>query len=122
MVMELRQGVGDWSNWYEVVNPSRRVLDYIKYTVRPTHRRYDSETFRWYVHSEYFEKLHSLMNSEKNTVIEDDPYAILHLRSSAPRAIIKAVWRELAKSLHPDHGGKAEDFIKAKAAYEKLVK
>ncbi|NJL54363.1 J domain-containing protein [bacterium] len=54
--------------------------------------------------------------------VDEDPYAVLHLRPTAPPAIIKAAWRELAKILHPDAGGDPKEFVRVKAAYDKLTK
>lgn len=50
-----------------------------------------------------------------------DPYAILGLRRDATKATIKAVFRKLAKTAHPDHGGDAEIFARLKLAYDVLV-
>jgi DnaJ-class molecular chaperone len=81
----------------------------------------------WYVHEKYVDDLRQLQREgtpiqhNTNRVISD-PYAVLHLRPTAPPAIIKAAWRELAKLLHPDHGGNPEEFQRAKEAYEILSK
>lgn len=51
-----------------------------------------------------------------------DPYEILFLHQSAPRSIIKSVWRQLLKEHHPDKGGDPVEFQKYKDAYEEVAK
>lgn len=117
--MDIRAGVGDFAGWLAVSKPTEKVLQYIRYSVPPVYRVYEDGT--WYIHSKYAGNVSGLANST-TSVTDDDPYAVLHLRPDAPPAIIKAVWRELAKSLHPDRGGDKEAFLRAKSAYDKLIK
>ena len=119
--MELIRGTGTWANWWEITAPSAKVLDYIRYSVPVNHRSYDSDTHTWRVHEKYVDPVRTLMQSSGFAPTED-PYEVLHLRPTAPQAIIKAAFRELVKELHPDHGGDAEQFKRVNDAYHKLVK
>lgn len=49
-----------------------------------------------------------------------DPYAVLHLRESAPEVVIRAAYRALALICHPDRGGDAEEMRRINLAYETL--
>lgn len=51
---------------------------------------------------------------------ERDPYEVLGLRSDAPSDVIDAAYRARAKTLHPDHGGTAEQMAELNAAYERV--
>lgn len=51
-----------------------------------------------------------------------DPYATLYLQPDAPHDIVKAVWRQIAKTHHPDKGGDNAQFLKFKDAYEEISK
>lgn len=123
--MGLTRGQGPWQDWWQVDKPDKRVLDYIRYSIPQLYRQFEPTSLCWYVHQKYVENVRSLMQSRSTantTENNDDPWALLHLRPGAPPAIIKAVWRELAKSLHPDRGGDEEQFKRVKAAYDKITK
>lgn len=53
---------------------------------------------------------------------EFDPYAVLHLKSTAPFNVVKAAYKALVKDCHPDHGGDVEEFKKISNAYENIQK
>lgn len=48
--------------------------------------------------------------------------AVLGLRSMPTDAELRAAWRSAAMRHHPDAGGRAEDFTRVRAAYERLQK
>jgi hypothetical protein len=50
----------------------------------------------------------------------NDPFALLHLLPSAPREVIDASFRALAKSCHPDRGGTDARMRELIAAHEAL--
>ena len=49
-------------------------------------------------------------------------YSVLYLLPSAPRNVVSAVWRALAKEAHPDQGGDPEAFKRYSKAYETIKK
>ena len=51
----------------------------------------------------------------------DSPYAVLGIRQDAPTLVVKAAYRALAKTAHPDAGGTAEQWKKIKEAYEQIM-
>ncbi len=51
-----------------------------------------------------------------------DPYEVLGVRPDADPEIIGAAYRALAKKLHPDAGGDADEFKEIDEAYSKIVK
>lgn len=48
------------------------------------------------------------------------PHAVLFVLESAPWEVVAAAYKALALKCHPDHGGKAEDFMRVQKAYEEL--
>lgn len=50
-----------------------------------------------------------------------DPFEVLDLETGATDSEIKEAYRAAVLRYHPDKGGATEDFIKIKAAYEKLT-
>jgi hypothetical protein len=50
-----------------------------------------------------------------------DPFAVLHLRETAPDFLIRAVYKCLSRQLHPDAGGSHEEMVKLNAAYARLA-
>ncbi len=55
------------------------------------------------------------------TNIKDSPYAVLHLQETAPRELVDAAFKTLAKLTHPDCGGDPEMFLRVKAAYDLIT-
>lgn len=49
-----------------------------------------------------------------------DPFAVLHLLPTAPRALVDAAYRTLAKSAHPDLGGSDQAMRRLSEAHEAL--
>ncbi len=58
--------------------------------------------------------------SQKKTIPQDDPFAVMHLLPSAPQSIIEAAWKALAKLHHPDMGGDEETFKRIADAYSRI--
>jgi len=113
---------GPWAGWWRVSAPNKASLQYIKYSVPKIYRNLEDQV--WFVHEKYIDGVRQLQDEQTTKItskVISDPYAVLHLRPTAPPAIIKAAWRELAKLLHPDHGGNSEEFLRAKEAYEILT-
>lgn len=88
---------------------------YFQFSVPTTHRRYESEPSpHWVVHRKYL--------SEGLIPVKQDHRATLFLTKDAPRFMIDAAWKALARVYHPDRGGDPAAFHKAKEAYEELKK
>jgi DnaJ-class molecular chaperone len=49
-----------------------------------------------------------------------DYYAIMGLTRNAPHSVVRTRYRNLAKTLHPDVGGNAQQFAELQEAYEVL--
>jgi hypothetical protein len=49
-------------------------------------------------------------------------FGVLYLTPDAPEFIVKAVWRALARKLHPDVGGDPEVFKELNNVYEEVMK
>jgi hypothetical protein len=49
-----------------------------------------------------------------------DPYAVLHLRPTAPPQLVDVAYRTLAKLSHPDRGGDQAAMTSINLAYEQL--
>lgn len=115
--MEIKEKNADW---YEVRAPHPKIVEYLRRGVPQTYRYYSADDGCWMVHTKYAQTLAKLGNVQMQSA-PMDPYAVLHLLPTAPESIIKAAWRELAKTLHPDLGGDAEQFKRAKDAYETII-
>lgn len=115
---------GMWKDWWRVTNPTDVAARHIRYSIPAQYRNYEDR--HWYIHDKYVEGVQQLLASAGPSAVAKpqapvDPYAVLHLRPTAPQAIIRAAWRELARMLHPDQGGDPEEFLRAKEAYEYLT-
>lgn len=100
-------------DFYAVYDANATMRKYFKLSIPTTHRRYESEPVpRWLVHVKYLGK--------HVPTIKQDPRATLFLTKDAPRFMIDAAWKALAKAYHPDRGGDSAAFQKVKKAYEEL--
>jgi hypothetical protein len=102
----------------------------------PSHaRRYNPESRTWTITSPYAARAVGLLLAIfPDAVIEaserrldsqpvrstDRAFATLHLLPSAPRPVIDAVYRVLARLAHPDAGGNAEAMLAFNAAYDEM--
>lgn len=50
-----------------------------------------------------------------------DPYQVLQIKRGSSKEEIKKAFFKLAKIHHPDKGGKQEDFVRIKKAYDTLM-
>lgn len=116
--MVISQGTGDWAQWWLVKDATKPVLNYIQHTVPQLYRVYAPEKLGWWVHTKYIANVRKLEDSTQVT----DPWSVLYLRKGAPMYIVDAVWKALAKRLHPDAGGDAEAFRMVKEAYDTVRK
>lgn len=57
---------------------------------------------------------------ERSIATLDQDYAQLGLLPIAKPKIVRLVYRELAKEIHPDHGGSHEAMLALNASYERL--
>lgn len=53
---------------------------------------------------------------------ETSPYNEMYLIDGTPLDIVTVVWRHLAKTHHPDHGGDANEFMRFARAYKEIKK
>lgn len=134
---------------YQIVDPSREVVDYIRRFVPGTHKFCD-ENGSWHIDLKYIvsvgqiqlaehgnisfagipeyekgqleEYVTKLIKRKSKTTLSSDAHSILHLLPNAPRLIVDAVWKALAKLHHPDRGGDMETFKKYQEAYDKITK
>lgn len=119
--MELVKHNDDW--WLLRGKVDSDVVQFVRRSIPAIYRYFDSDRSAWVVHDKFIEEVKQLASGHSAQTTDDaDPYAVLHLRPTAPPAIIKAVWREMAKIYHPDRGGDVEAFKRAKAAYDKIMR
>lgn len=114
--------------FYKLKATPPKVVDWLKYFV-PAEYKYmevQGPLLYWYIHTKYVSSLvqfvEKCLPEEEITRVENlsdrlEAFSTLYLIPSAPRAIIDAVWKQLAKMYHPDRGGDAELFRKYKDAY-----
>ena len=103
-------------DFYAVYDAPERVRTYIRFSITPAHRRFESTPCaRWLVHSKYVDNIKQLVIEEKS-----DAYATLFLTKNAPSFMIEAAWKALAREHHPDRGGNPDAFKSAQAAYEEI--
>lgn len=134
---------------YKVMDPTREVIDYMRRFVPSTHKFCD-QNGAWHIDLKYVialgqiqlanggnlslaelpdyetvqltEYVQRLSKKKSKTTLSDDAYSLLYLLPAAPRLIVDAVWKALAKIHHPDCGGDTETFQKYQAAYDKITK
>lgn len=87
-------------------------LQHIRFTVPSNYRYYENGS--WFVHEDH------LPASGKECLLSQ-AYEKLYLQPNAPRSIVDAVWKALARIHHPDVGGDAEAFKDIQAAYRKII-
>lgn len=51
-----------------------------------------------------------------------DPWEVLWLRRGAPREVVLAAYRAMAKKTHPDAGGSGDAFRRVNQAYESIMR
>jgi hypothetical protein len=49
------------------------------------------------------------------------PFSILHLADNAPISVVRAAYKALAMTHHPDHGGSTEKFQELEDAYQRCL-
>ena len=113
----------------------RAVIDEIKAQIPPTYRGYDRELREWTVVGGWADRAVRILRrfGEVELVADeradrapvairprDAEYRELHLLPSAPPALVRVVYLELAKEAHPDRGGDAEAMRRINLAYEAI--
>ncbi len=124
------------------------VKSFITFSVQPaSHRYWDSERAAWAVQVDHLIDLVKIgeyhtgfvdysdlgidlqmfiaQNKSRNVVksiIQEDPFAVMHLLPTAPQVMIEAAWKALAKLHHPDSGGNEEEFKRVSDAYQRIKK
>ena len=54
--------------------------------------------------------------------VRRDPFEVLGVRADAPREVVDASYKAMAKRLHPDGGGDVEAFKELQEAYEAVTR
>jgi hypothetical protein len=117
------------------------LVDEIKATIPSRYRSYNAVTKEWTVSPPYADlattilliyfpdadvppRSHSWERRRKSRPAswppDTDPFAVLHVLPSAPRAVIDAAYRALAKLHHPDRGGDPVAMRQLTEAHEAL--
>ena len=123
-------------------------IETLKRTVSPNLREYEPDTKQWFVADAARTQLDRWLGHlfvsygveaewiaaddvddaherahkpHKRTSSRAELYAALHLRETAPPALVRAAYRELAKLSHPDAGGTHEAMLKLNEAYRQLA-
>jgi hypothetical protein len=74
--------------------------------------------------SDAFERaVQEILNAPRasKTLPRDAAFAVLHLRDDAPPEVVRAAYKALALTHHPDRGGSAEKMKSLNEAYRKLT-
>lgn len=137
------------SEFFRLEKVPSDVVSWLRMSVRPVYRFFDTDKSAWFVHKSYISGAVQLASDKVQVDVSKLPhdqqsqlksvmsggrvlseseqeaklrryYADLHLLPSAPVAIVDAVWRTLAKTSHPDKGGDAEKFKVYSKAYKKI--
>lgn len=132
---------------WRLEKPSVTALEYLRRSVPKTHWHREEDT--WYVDLKYVvpvaqiqiasggvldpselpdyerkqvEEYAAKHRTKSVSTITGDAYAVLHLLPNAPRVIVDAAWKALAREHHPDRGGDIDVFKQYQAAYDRIVK
>ena len=135
--------------WVELYCGSDKLLAAVKQSIARSAKRYDYDKRLWLVHHTWLAWLVSsarryglqvdysrLPNAwqlmiagaqvpveDPNVMIIDEaPYAILHVSPDAPTEVVHAAYRALAQLHHPDKGGNADTFRKISEARDSILK
>ena len=146
--MKILPGTDDFV-W--ITQPSKQVTQWLRRSVPSSFRYYDSEThLGWALHLKYVvdaaklehyfggevdvsrlpEDLRKFIDDTRHEWVSDtslsaspkgDPYRTLFVLPGAPKSVVTAAWKALARDHHPDVGGDPERFKELQAAYD-LIK
>lgn len=109
--------------WFEFFSTKENSNENVKYPLEKLSRMNSDEIKE--VFDEFFFDLYYLYYRENGYIFEEfyDPKLLssLGLKPTSTKTEIKARFRELAKTYHPDHGGDSEMFIGLMETYRKLT-
>lgn len=140
------------SPFCELYHPyNKRFVAFVSQGIKPqSHRRFDPESRRWWVHhlklpqlvaaaKRYFDHVdyRALPPEIQIKIVQfgerqdaepvrvgpsrrRTPYEVLFVTNDAPPEVIKAAYRALAQKYHPDHGGDPAKFREIDEAYKEL--
>lgn len=107
----------------------------LKHTIPPDQRQWQAAHKEWEIHTPayaliakwavelpYDKEINEGRGLSYIPVAERSPYAELWLMEGAPREVVQAAYRALAKQCHPDVGGSKEMMQRINAAYEAITK
>lgn len=121
------------------------LVESLKDTIAPSHRRYDSVKRRFMVKGDLLNELMVWIDGARENFFVEvewataqkaheappprprstppraDAYAALFLLPTAPKAVVKAAYRALAQLNHPDLGGDTSAMQRINAAYKQLA-
>lgn len=97
----------------------------------PKHvRRWVPEQKAWFVATAYLDRAEWILERRwpgcldvpefASSAPDPGPYAVLYLLPSAPPEVVKAAYRALSLSLHPDRGGDTAAMQRVNAAYDQI--
>lgn len=116
------------SGWFDIVTPyNKRFVEELKNAIPGSQRRWKPEEKVWQIHELYLDKTVELLKrffDEVTTNIfnnDDEPTIdnlFVPLFDILPDDTIDKVYTSLARALHPDVGGNAEQMSKLNQAYQ----
>lgn len=98
----------------EVVDPVRCIRVYV------LHRWWDDQDKHGSVYSFYGSEVEQL--APVQPVAPVDCWQVLGVEWCSPATVVKAAYRQLCWTRHPDRGGSHEQFVQLRAAYEEALR
>jgi len=123
-------------NFCELSLVPTKVGNFVRFEIPSDYRYYKKHN--WFVHLTHLRavldyatkfcgvevdlrRLPATIRNTLDVTEEGDPYSVLHIRPSAPLAVVKAAYRALCKEHHPDRGGSTELYIAVDKAYQQVL-
>jgi hypothetical protein len=136
--------------WVRLDGATGKLMTTVKASVRPTNRRrwnHDHET--WEIHWQWLHQVAgwarglgyevdwsalpetwqmvaagASVTGDVNSPLQGtaNPFETLYVAENAPREVVHAAYRALARKFHPDIGGDEDEFKKIDAAYRAIRK
>lgn len=120
----------------QVSRAPAKAVSFIRYEI-PSDFRYCDEGL-WYIHVsrlqdavDYVSKFCGLevdveglparITNSLKFENQEDPYSILHVTRSAPLCVIKAAYKAMSLTVHPDQGGTTEQAVQLNKAYTQVL-
>lgn len=109
------------NDFWKLTNLTSTEAEAVRFKVPVDYRYFEGG--HWFVHKKFLRMLGDVGRGQQPPPHPyGNDYALLHLRDTAPRAIVDAAYRVLVKMYHPDKGGDSDKLRGINEAYHRITK